>query len=128
MCFKKRIRLCRKGFELVDVQEEMRLENIRKDRKLRAEMLEEQGLKLLPESHGTKIGKNGVWLVLAYSYREYSHTQYKSDNYDPTDEGIELFTQEWTYYAWDKLWKRWMQEGGHRQTTDEASYNILKSA
>lgn len=128
MCFKKRIVLCREGLKLIDVMEEIRQEEIRKNLKHRMAMLEEQELMLLPESHGAKIGRNGVWLQLAYSYREYSHTQYKSNYYDPTDKGIELFTQEWTYYAWDNYFERWMREGGHRQTTDKASYNLLKSA
>ena len=103
------------------------------NKKRSMEMLEEQGLKLLPEGHGAKISKNGVQLVLAYSYREYTHTKYKNTfrengveyvRYDPNDEGMEVFTQEWTYYAWDKTFERWMTEGGHRQTCDEASKDM----
>lgn len=107
MCFKKRIVLCREGLKVVDVLEEMRQEEIRKDRKLRVEMLEEQGLKLLPEGHGTRFGSDGEWKVLAYEYRE--------DTY--IGEGnIEYLDQNWRYYYWCKIIKRWTSACGHRQT------------
>ena len=97
-------------------------------------MLEEQELKLLPPDSGTKIGRDGVWLQLAYSYREYSHTKYKNTfrengveyhRFDPDDKGMKVFTQEWTYYAWDKFIKRWSRVGGHSQTCDEESKDMF---
>ena len=104
------------------------------DKKFRMEMLEKQELKLLPPDSGTKIGRDGVWLQLAYSYREYTHTRYKKtfrkngveyNTFDPYDEGIKVFTQDWTYYAWDKFIKRWSRVGGHSQTCDEESKDMF---
>ena len=104
------------------------------DKKLREEMMERQELKLLPPNSGTKIGRDGVWLQLAYKYREYTHTRYKKTfrengveyhTFDPDDKGIKVFTQDWTYYAWDKFINRWSSVGGHSQTCDEESKDMF---
>lgn len=105
MCFRKKIVLCRKGLKFVDIQEEERQRIAFLDKRLSIKMLAEQGLKLLPENHGTRIGRDGVWLKLAYEYREF--TYWKGDE--------EYINQHWTYYGWSRIWKRWLSEGGHTQ-------------
>lgn len=87
----------------------------------------EKGLKYVPKDGYPKMSCNGVELELVYDYKESRYTKYENEMqvFGEEDEGIRVVEQNWTYYSWNKIYRFWERQSGHRQTCDEESYELM---